>query len=255
MVAAALAATIIALGALAPSLAKSIAFGGALEVVIYVAASLWLVRGARPRLQVLGLARAPLGMLLVAVLLGVLAHAPADFLAWLGQSLFPASESVLRERARALSPPSVPARALLVVVVVFLAPLVEELFFRGALYARLLRASTLSGETGWARHSGPIAVTAFCFALSHLEPRIWLALAPLGVVLGVMRARNRGILPSFLLHATFNATTLAVAFAEPGRFEVEVAPNPVVVLLGTGLSGILLAYVVRSPRDAGGALP
>ena len=250
LVAALLLAGLIALGALAPEAARNITIGGALEVVIYVAASLWLVKGARPRSSALGLTRAPLGLLLAALLLGVFVHAPADFLAWIGQRLFPESESVLRERARALAPASLSGRVALASVVVFAAPLVEELFFRGALYARLLRTSEVRARAH--AHRRAIGVTAVCFALSHVEPRIWLALAPLGVVLGILRAQNYGIFPSFLLHAAFNATTLAVAFAEPRRAPV-VAPDPLLVLLGTAVSGALLVLVVRFSRGGKGA--
>lgn len=238
-VAGSLAAAILVVGAVNPALAGSLAIGGGIEIAIFVLASLWLVRGARPLGRTLGLVPDPVGMLVLCALLGVFAHGPADLLAWLGQILFPEPEAVLRERALRLSPSGTGARVALAAVAAVFAPFVEELFFRGAMFARLSAAGTTRGAIG---------VTAVCFAVSHLEPRLWPALVTLGVVLGIVRARNRGIFPGFLLHAAFNATTLAVAFSEPRRLEVAAAPNPLVSSIGVGITVALLALVVRAGR-------
>jgi hypothetical protein len=241
--AAALLAAVIALRALAPEGAKSLAVGGALEVPIYAGASFLLVARVADRGHALGLARAPMTLLLACLALGVVSHGPADFLAWLGQRVLPESEAMLRERAARLAPSSPAERSAIALFVVVLGPFVEELFFRGALYARLCAAGSVARAVG---------VTAACFAVGHLEARLFPALATLGVVLGVVRAQNYGILPGFLLHAAFNATTLAVAFAEPRRLEVAEAPNPLIALAGALLSGFLLALVVRAARASSG---
>lgn len=229
--------------AIDPELGASLALGGALEVLVYGGASYALVRAAPARVPALGLTRAPVGLCVTSALLGVALHGPAAVLEWLGRQVFPVSEDVLREQASRLAPDSVAERVVVVLVAAILAPFVEELFFRGALYARLRVASGLRAT---------VALTAACFAVSHLEPRLWLALVSVGVVLGVVRAQNAGIVPCFLLHAAFNATTLAVAFVEPQSFESTEPPNPLVGVVGTGVCVALVLLGGRFARTAEG---
>ena len=98
-------------------------------------------------------------------------------------------------------PPEAGAFALNAVVVVGVAPIVEELTFRGlgfSLLARFGRAAAIVG-------------TALAFTLAHglveAAPQIF----ALGLGLAYLRHRLNSVYPSILLHASFNA--LALAFA------------------------------------------
>ncbi len=96
------------------------------------------------------------------------------------------------------------------VAVVVVAPLAEELLYRGLLLRALLR-----------RVSAPLAVTigAFVFAAVHLmDPKAAPLLAPLaliGLVSGLRATRTGDLSQSILLHAGFNLLT--AVFLVTGR--------------------------------------
>ena len=91
---------------------------------------------------------------------------------------------------------------------IFVAPLVEELFFRGFLYPALAR---------WTGTSTAIILTAIGFSLMH-GSQLALAWAPLliifgvGVVLTTVRARTRSVATSMLIHMGYNATLFTMLF-------------------------------------------
>jgi uncharacterized protein len=97
---------------------------------------------------------------------------------------------------------------------VLLAPLVEELFFRGFLYPVLAR------RTG---AMAAIIVTALAFAFIH-ESQLARAWAPLlilfmvGVVLTYTRARTGSLAASVVLHIAYNATLFTMVFITTGGF-------------------------------------
>jgi membrane protease YdiL (CAAX protease family) len=99
---------------------------------------------------------------------------------------------------------------LAIVLAVFVAPAVEELFFRGCLF-RSLRD----------RHGFPIAAvgSAFCFGLVHYVPGPWqdtLLLMTIMVFTGFALAwwydRRGNLLASMAAHATFNTIGLILIF-------------------------------------------
>jgi membrane protease YdiL (CAAX protease family) len=89
------------------------------------------------------------------------------------------------------------------VAVAIAAPFVEELMYRGA------------GMTLLARFGVPVAVvvTALAFGLAHGLVLALPALVFFGLVTAVLRLRTRSVLPSMLVHAAFNATSLIVSVA------------------------------------------
>lgn len=98
--------------------------------------------------------------------------------------------------------------ALLVVGATLIAPLSEELFFRGVLLQAL-----------WRRAGGPwraIATSAALFAAIHFpQPQTVLPLFTLGLILGYLRLRYRSLAACVLAHALFNARTIAIAVLNP----------------------------------------
>jgi len=95
---------------------------------------------------------------------------------------------------------------LLALIAVTLAPLMEELFFRGLMYPVL------------ARHLGilwGVLLSALPFALLHLPQygyawAVGLVIFAVGVVCGVVRAMSQSVAASFLVHAGYNATQMLI---------------------------------------------
>lgn len=241
-------AGILAIGALLsllaralPGVGNSLLLAAAVEGVVYVGLSVWLARGWRAPLAELGLCSTSVELMLLGAALGVALHGPADFVEAHMERWLPLSESVFAERARRLSPDALGERALLLVAAAGLVPLVEELFFRGALLGFLRRTTSL--------RLAAIASGA-CFTLSHVEPRSWPALALVASALGWLRSASQSLLPCILLHATFNATTLAVIFAQPRAALGRSEPSWLLFAVGLAFSVALLVRARRSQPAA-----
>ena len=87
---------------------------------------------------------------------------------------------------------------LLVITTVVLAPLFEELIFRGVLLPVLVNQI---GKT-WG-----LFVSAFVFALAHLSVSEFAPLLVLGVGLGLLRMSSGRLFPCLLMHAFWNGMT------------------------------------------------
>ncbi|KAL8150407.1 hypothetical protein V2J09_020215 [Rumex salicifolius] len=87
------------------------------------------------------------------------------------------------------------AMGLYAVVVSVCAPVWEEIVFRGFLLPSLTRYMPV-----WCS----ILVSSVVFALAHFNVQRMLPLVLLGVVMGVVFARSRNLLPSMLLHSLWN---------------------------------------------------
>ncbi|HTS16816.1 MAG TPA: tetratricopeptide repeat protein [Verrucomicrobiae bacterium] len=95
-----------------------------------------------------------------------------------------------------------------VVSVVIMAPICEEIIFRGLLYG------ALEGRIGIA---GAILVSAFVFALVHLQITYFVALLCVGVVLGWARWKTGSLGLPIVLHIVNNGVALLVMkFLEKG---------------------------------------
>ncbi len=101
-----------------------------------------------------------------------------------------------------------PGVAMVAVGAALIAPLSEELFFRGMLLQAL-----------WRRTGGPwlaIILSALLFASIHVAvPQTILPLLTLGLILGYVRVRYRSLAACVLAHALFNARTIAIALLNP----------------------------------------
>lgn len=106
---------------------------------------------------------------------------------------------------------SMAARYAIAVLAVGTAPFVEELIYRGVLYAALQR---LVGVTG-----GVITVLAL-FTIIHV-PQYWpnmgviAAVALLSIVLTLVRAYSGRLLPCVVIHMIFNGVQAVILLAEP----------------------------------------
>jgi membrane protease YdiL (CAAX protease family) len=90
------------------------------------------------------------------------------------------------------------AVAVAALMLVLVAPVAEELIFRGLGFAAL----------------GPVAVpvTSLLFAIAHGLPSLLVEVAVAGLVLAEIRRRTGSVLPGMGVHMAFNGIALAIAF-------------------------------------------
>lgn len=85
---------------------------------------------------------------------------------------------------------------LALIVSVIVAPVVEEIVFRGALYRAFERLSA-----GWVA----VIVSSILFALAHVNPVHMAYALILGLLLGLLRMKTKSIVPCIALHFIYNA--------------------------------------------------
>jgi membrane protease YdiL (CAAX protease family) len=102
--------------------------------------------------------------------------------------------------------------ALLVVMTMILAPVMEEWFFRGVLF----RAISEGGTRANSRRTVVIGVvvSALLFALAHAERVQFVGLALLGGLLAVLVARTRRLVPAVVTHISFNGVAIVALIAQ-----------------------------------------
>jgi uncharacterized protein len=144
---------------------------------------------------------AGLGTQVVAIpLLYVLIFTITDALGWdIDQDLSAAARELTD---KATDPVGV---VLLVLIVAVLAPIIEELFFRGL----LLRAVERRSGPTWA-----LWVSSVIFGAVHLQALQFPALTLIGLVLGWMTLRTGRLGPAIWAHIAFNSVATALLLAE-----------------------------------------
>jgi membrane protease YdiL (CAAX protease family) len=98
---------------------------------------------------------------------------------------------------------SAAARAYLTVFAVILAPIAEEVFFRGLLYPALKQ---------FGRPQFALWGSAVVFAAIHKSAAIFLPLLVLGVLLAWLYEKTNNLLASITAHSLFNAINVALLF-------------------------------------------
>lgn len=94
--------------------------------------------------------------------------------------------------------------ALVILSGVVLAPLVEELLFRGVLY-QALRRNMRTGNAAF--------LSALVFALMHFNPALFVPYMLMGVVFALVYERSGSLLPTILVHACNNGIILVISIA------------------------------------------
>jgi len=185
----------------------------------------------------------------LAILLGVALEVPADALfGWVERWSGKLADDGITEAFHAAGAPK---RAAIALVVILFGPMLEELLFRGALFRPMLKA-----HPAWM----VIVVTATLFALAHPAFQMYLPIALIGLVLGVIRRASGSLVPSMLVHATFNAVPFYAMAAhragglgpEPpslaGTPETDALP-PLWLVVASSAAVLLLLYGVRLVGD------
>jgi membrane protease YdiL (CAAX protease family) len=97
--------------------------------------------------------------------------------------------------------PRLPATIGLALVVVGIAPAVEELVYRGVIYRAFRDRAGV-----WLA----IAGSALVFAIAHFEPDHFLPLFLIGAALAWICERTSSLLPAIVMHAIYNALSLGL---------------------------------------------
>lgn len=181
--------------------------------------------------------RPPVAAVLLALLIGLVGFIPAGAVMALVSLGLPREWIVRFDLAPLFLGPSW-QRIALSLLAALVAPICEEAAFRGQML------------TLWRARLRPwpaIVVTAFLFALLHLDPVRFVAVFLLGVLFGWLAWRAGSLWPAIFAHAANNATAAllvgSVGEAAAGRSLPE--PRDAVMALGTGLllvTPLLLAY-------------
>ncbi len=95
---------------------------------------------------------------------------------------------------------------LIILTTIIVAPIVEELLFRGFLQKVL--------EESWEDITKAILVTSLFFALVHLNPYWIVQIYLLGMLLGYLSWRTNSIIPGIILHGLNNGFAVALNNAE-----------------------------------------
>jgi uncharacterized protein len=198
--------------------------------------------------RALGLARRPPGRLLgLALLVGGAGFFAAGALMALGSLLLPRGWLDVFDVAR-LFQGSPLQRLALALLAATLAPLCEEVAFRGWLLSALrTRLPTRAA----------LALSGLLFGLMHLDPVRFPALVALGAVFAWLTWRSGSIWPAILAHVTNNAiglalaasgsasTNLAAARSRPGQ--VAASALVLIALAGSALAVVLVAFRAATP--------
>lgn len=178
----------------------------------------------------------------LAVALGVSLEAPISALYEILERRWPGDREGDLELVRLLSEGTLAERISLGLVIVALGPLIEEVLFRGALTRPLRRRYPAAPV---------IAATALLFALAHLQWQKFLPIGLFGVALGVLRYASGSLVPSVLLHATYNAIPFAAML---GARAGEGAASPPYAVERAALEGPALPGWVVGASSASAAL-
>jgi membrane protease YdiL (CAAX protease family) len=116
------------------------------------------------------------------------------------------SPDFLGELVEQLKITSIYTGLLIILTTVIVAPLIEELLFRGFLQKVL--------EESWADITKAILVTSLFFALVHLNPYWIVQIYLLGMLLGYLSWRTNSIIPGIILHGLNNGFAVALNNAE-----------------------------------------
>ncbi len=100
------------------------------------------------------------------------------------------------------APETLPHLLLLYLCGALLAGICEETLFRGAIQGVLQRHGPANA----------VVITAFLFAVSHLNPWVFLPALFLGAVFGTLVVRTGSTVPAMLSHMTNNATAFTVIY-------------------------------------------
>ncbi len=153
------------------------------------------------------------------------------------QIIVPAPDYIL-DLNELLQPDSFLGFVLLFIAVAIIAPLGEELLFRGFLQKIL--------EKQWKDVTRAVLITALIFAVIHMNPYWFAQIYILGIILGFLSWKTNSVIPPLILHGMNNTTALLFAIFNIQDNNIYLWNNHVspifiiiaILLLGIGFIGI-----------------
>jgi membrane protease YdiL (CAAX protease family) len=193
--------------------------------------------------EVIGLRKTSVPAMLLALPLGAGAYPTMNALDDLVSRRFPLTEDETALVVKLVSAGTPSRRVFLVASLVFLLPLVEDVFFRGFLFGGLKKGRTLMMA---------VVGTALFYALAQGDVRSLPSALVLGLTLSWLRAHTGSLVPAMLAHAAYAAVPVVhlLLGQDPAH-----DTYPRALLLGGAVATILCAAAVhfaaaKDPRAA-----
>ena len=165
----------------------------------------FLISKNQPILKTLRIRLVPFSTIYYTVLLSLGIIILSDELDKIIQMFIDAPEYVI-DLNGLLKPESLLGYFLLFTAVVVIAPLGEELLFRG-FFQQIL-------EKHWKDITRSVLVTAMIFAFIHMNPFWFAQIYILGIILGFLAWKTNSIIPSLILHGINNSMALIFSFTK-----------------------------------------
>jgi membrane protease YdiL (CAAX protease family) len=216
---------------------------GAAQALVYLLGIFSMLRLFEPGVplrQSLGLRPTNVGLAVIGVALGLCLKLPAESLTLVTEGWFPTGEGQVLSRAALYRTDTVGQVLALLAVLCVSAPLVEELFFRGASYGCLVKVGPRLAAL----------VSGVAFIVVHPDLRHWPALLVVAAVLSYLRLAGGSLLPCLGLHVAFNAAGLLalVTGAASATRPLDVGLFP---LFASWLAaGLLIVWLTRISQDS-----
>jgi membrane protease YdiL (CAAX protease family) len=224
---------------LRPAALTDLVHVGGVEAAVFVALCAALLRVHAPDVPLReGLALRPTsaGLLAVCFATGLCLRVPADFLRNLMETLAPTPETVLIGQSQLLKHETLGQVLILISVLAMVGPLVEELFYRGALFGSLLRDQGALPT---------VLLTSLAFVLTHGQWRDFPTLLLVALILGYVRAASGSLLPALALHSAFNLSAIWALLEGLADASETLAVPPLVTLTAWSVVILLLFAVHR----------
>ncbi|MCA9601462.1 MAG: CPBP family intramembrane glutamic endopeptidase [Polyangiales bacterium] len=196
--------------------------------------------GERPVTEALGLVPVPWRALAAAVVFGVAFQFVLSELGNIASIAFPLSEAQRLRMEQLLSAHSLSDGIAMAFALVVVAPVTEELLFRGVLFRGLA-----------VRYGAPAAAlaSALLFGVSHMVPAVVISATAAGVVFAVVVWRFGSVAITMAIHMTVNAVPMLLpkrVLPIPGfnTFEAGVEHLPLPVFLIAAIVSVGAAYVL-----------
>lgn len=137
------------------------------------------------------------------------------------------------------------------IIIGLLAPVCEEVVFRGAVLRELLRSLAADGNSR--RVWGCIVFSALFFSFAHMNPAQIPHAFVIGLLLGWLFYRTGSIIPGLVYHFVNNTAAFAIAFSFPelpyNAKTIELCNNDTTLLyslLGIStLCAVMILYVIK----------
>lgn len=130
---------------------------------------------------------------------------------------------------------------LIAVFVLVIAPVTEEILYRGLLQGALNRVFPVVVS---------LVLSTLVFALAHPRPRDMILAAAIGLTAGALREVFGTMMMPILAHVAMNTVSFVVPPAAVNSLAHHPAALPVLVLLGVATVTVALVMVIRSPAGS-----